>query len=108
MHTVEGLRLIDWDTVALARPARDLWMLDDGSTRGFGSYEELTRRTVSTAAVDFYRLAWTLSDIASFASMFRSPHEETTWTQQKWDGFQRLLESAPSAPYGNPTQLGTG
>ena len=107
MHAVEGLRLIDWDTVALARPERDLWMLDDGSTPGFGAYEELTRRTVSTTAIDFYRLAWTLSDIASFASMFRSPHEETTWTQQKWDGFRRLLEGAPSAPYANPTQLGT-
>jgi spectinomycin phosphotransferase len=103
MRTVEGLRLIDWDTVALARPERDLWMLDDGSTGGFEVYETLTRRPISTTAISFYRLAWTLSDIASFASMFRVPHEETGWIHQKWSGFQRLLEGEPSAPYGGAT-----
>jgi len=102
MHTAEGLRLIDWDTVALARPERDVWMLHDGSG-GLGLYEDLTGRTISTTAIDFYRLAWTLSDIASFAALFRSPHEDTTWMHEKWDGYRRLLEGAPSAPYGNPT-----
>ena len=100
MLTVEGLRLIDWDTVALARPERDLWMLDDGSAHGLGLYEDLSRRTISTTAIAFYRLMWTLSDIASFAAMFRSPHQETEWILQKWSGFQLLLEGAPSAPYG--------
>jgi spectinomycin phosphotransferase len=100
MLTVEGLRLIDWDTVALARPERDLWMLDDGSIQGLGLYEDLTRRTISTTAIAFYRLVWTLSDIASFAAMFRSPHQETEWILQKWNGFQLLLQGAPSVPYG--------
>ena len=103
MRTVQGLRLIDWDTVALTHPERDLWMLDDGSDGGFGLYEDLVRRTISTTAISFYRLVWTLSDIASFAAMFRSPHEETTWLREKWSDFQRLLEGAPSAPYGGPT-----
>ena len=104
MHTVEGLRLIDWDTVALARPERDLWMLDRGIPGELGLYEDLTRRRISTTAIDFYRLAWTLSDIASFASMFWSPHEETTWTHQKWNEYERLLDGAPSAPYGHPNE----
>jgi len=102
IRTAEGLRLIDWDTVALAQPERDLWMLDDGSTGGLGLYEDLTRRRIRTTAIAFYRLSWTLSDMASFASMFRSSHQETEWTHQKWSDFQRLLEGAPSAPYGCP------
>jgi len=103
MRTVDGLRLIDWDTVALARPERDLWMLDDGLTGVFGLYEDLTKHAVSTTAIAFYRLAWTLSDIASFAEIFRSPHGETEWMYQKWRVFEQLLEGAPSAPYGHPT-----
>lgn len=101
VRTVDGLRLIDWDTVALARPERDLWMLDDGSTGVLGLYEDLTRRAISPTAIAFYRLAWALSDIASFASMFGSPHEETEWTHEKWSGFVGLLEGAPPTPYGS-------
>jgi spectinomycin phosphotransferase len=97
-----GLRLIDWDTVALARPERDLWMLDDGSTDGLGLYESLTHKNIDPTAIDFYRLAWSLSDIAFYASPFRSPHEQTEWIDQKWIEFQRLLEGHPSAPYASP------
>lgn len=98
--TSRGLRLIDWDTVALALPERDLWMLDDGPDGAFGRYAELTSRSVNPAAVSFFRLAWTLSDIASFAAMFRLPHQQTRWIDQKWNGFLRLLGGAPSTPYG--------
>lgn len=98
--TGQGLRLIDWDTAALALPERDLWMFDDGSAGAFGPYAEVTGRSVNGTAVRFFRLAWTLSDIASFAAMFRSPHQQTRCTGQKWSGFLRLLGGAPPAPYG--------
>jgi spectinomycin phosphotransferase len=102
IRTDAGLRLIDWDTVALARPERDLWMLDDGSPGCLGLFEELTGHEVSEPAVKFYRLAWTLSDIASFVEMFRSPHQETRWLRRKFRGFQRLLAGQPSAPHSRP------
>jgi spectinomycin phosphotransferase len=102
IHTDAGLRLVDWDTVALARPERDLWMLDDGSPGCLRLFEELTGHTVSEPAVKFYRLAWTLSDIASFVDMFRSPHQGTAWLGRKFAGFQRLLAGEPSAPYSRP------
>jgi spectinomycin phosphotransferase len=100
MHTVDGLRLIDWDTVALSRPERDLWMFHDDSSEGFSRYEELTGTKVNDVAIRFYKLEWSLSDIASFSAMFRGAHKETQWTRQKWSGFRRLLEGEPSAPYG--------
>ena len=84
IHTADGLRLIDWDTVALAEPERDLWMLDDGS----GALD------VDRTAIEFYRLAWTMSDIASFTDMFRRPHERTGWAERKWAGFVELLDRA--------------
>jgi spectinomycin phosphotransferase len=100
MHTAHGLRLIDWDTVALSRPERDLWMFHDVSSQGFSRYEELTGTRVNDAAIRFYTLEWSLSDIASFSVMFRGSHTETEWIRQKWDGFRRLLEGEASAPYG--------
>jgi spectinomycin phosphotransferase len=97
--TDQGLRLIDWDTAALALAERDLWMLDDGSADAFAAYEEVTGIRVGHTAVSFYRLAWDLSDIASFLAMFRSPHRQTQWLDRKWNGFLRLLAGAPSTPY---------
>jgi hypothetical protein len=60
----------------------------------------VTGRSISTADVSFFRLAWTLSAIASFAAMFRYPHQQTGWIDQKWNGFLRLLDGAPSTPHG--------
>jgi spectinomycin phosphotransferase len=99
IHTATGLRLVDWDTVALARPERDLWMLDTGAPGGLVRYEGLTGRRIGDTAMSFYRLAWTLSDIASMADRFRSPHRETQWMSDMWSEFQRLLGGALSAPY---------
>jgi len=98
IHAADGLRLIDWDTVALAEPERDLWMLDDGPN-ALDVYVDATGHEVDRAAIEFYGLAWTMSDIASFTDMFRRPHERTRWAEHKWTGFAELLEGAFSAPY---------
>ena len=79
--------LIDWDTAALARPERDLWMLDDGTPECLRLHPELAGHTISGPAMEFCRLAWTLSDIASFVQMFRSPHRETRWLGTSSPGF---------------------
>jgi spectinomycin phosphotransferase len=49
--TGQGLRLIDWDTAALALPERDLQMLDDGAAGAFGSYAEVTGRSAVADAL---------------------------------------------------------
>ncbi len=95
--TSMGLRLIDWDTVALAEPERDLWMLGNEHAH----YSEATGHTLDPAAMEFYALAWTLSDIASFTDLFRAEHERTRWAEQKWTGFVSLLEGGTSRPYGS-------
>ena len=90
--------MIDWDTVGLAEPERDLWMLDNGAD-GLAAYTETTAHPLNHVGIEFYRLAWTMSDIASFTNMFRSAHAATGWLERKWRGFVALVEGASSMPY---------
>jgi spectinomycin phosphotransferase len=99
IQTPSGLRMIDWDTVALAEPERDLWMLGH-KPDGSDEYSEATGHAIDPDAIEFYRLGWTLSDIASFTAMFRSDHPRTKWAETKWEGFVALLRGAESEPYG--------
>ena len=74
-------------------------MLDDRSADAFEAYEAVTETRISHTAVSFYRLAWSLSDIASFLTMFRTTRRQTQWLDQKWTGFLHLLGGAQSTPY---------
>src|SRR5262249_48898022 len=49
--TPSGLRWIDWDTAALARPERDLWMLATGTPDEFATYEQRTGNTIDRNAI---------------------------------------------------------
>jgi len=79
--------LTDWDTVGVALPERDLWMVAGDGTRATELYTELTGREVSAAAMDMYRLRWRLDDIGLFLGDFRGPHELGEDTEEAWEGF---------------------
>ncbi|HWL38442.1 MAG TPA: phosphotransferase [Frankiaceae bacterium] len=66
LTTPDGPRLVDWDTVALAPPERDLWLLGDGDFAAYGG-------PVDPERIALYRLRWRLADIASFTAALRSP-----------------------------------
>jgi spectinomycin phosphotransferase len=83
--------MIDWDTVGLAVPERDLWMLDDGTQDGFARYVESTGRAIDSAALDLYRLTWTLADLASFLPYLRSARETTADTDKAWAAVNTYL-----------------
>ena len=98
------LLLVDWDTVALALPERDLWMLDDGSTESLAPYSDATGRPVDDTAINLYRLGWTLADIAAFIAFFRTEHGENSGTEKQWTALTESLEGRPPRPYGpSPT-----
>jgi spectinomycin phosphotransferase len=82
MRTDGGLALIDWDTVALAPPERDLWMLAGATT----TYTEATGHRPDAVAIDFFRLMWDLADLASFARVLRSPHDDSDDTAKAYAG----------------------
>jgi spectinomycin phosphotransferase len=81
IRTAEGLRLIDWDTVALAPPERDLWHVDTGTGEELRLYSEGSGRRVDLEALAFYRLRWTLDDLSIFLDNLRSPHTRNPDTE---------------------------
>jgi spectinomycin phosphotransferase len=87
VHGAGQLFLIDWDTVGLALPERDLWMAAGDGTRDAELYTELSGRPVSGAAMDMYRLRWRLDDIGLFLGDFRGRHEQDEDTEDAWEGF---------------------
>ncbi|MFF5080543.1 aminoglycoside phosphotransferase family protein [Actinoplanes sp. NPDC000266] len=84
LRTPSGPLLIDWDTVQLAPPERDLWMLTDAMIDAppsndmplLSRYERATGHRVSAAAIEFYRNWWILADIANYTDDLRRPHTE--------------------------------
>ncbi|MEU7909330.1 phosphotransferase [Actinoplanes sp. NPDC049118] len=70
MRTGAGLVLIDWETVRIAPPERDLWMVTGDSG--------------DPAAAALYRLRWKLADIAAYAGELRRPHQATEDITASW------------------------
>ena len=85
LRSAGRLYLIDWDTVGLALPERDLWALADADSREADRYAELTGRHVDTAAMRMYRMRWSLDDIMLSLREFRDRHERTEDTELAWD-----------------------
>jgi spectinomycin phosphotransferase len=83
IRTTEGYVLVDWDTVALGPPERDLWLVVEDGTDAAEQYENETGRQVDETALDFFRVTWDLKDLAEYLNALRAPHTENedtlTW-----------------------------
>jgi spectinomycin phosphotransferase/16S rRNA (guanine(1405)-N(7))-methyltransferase len=77
MRTSKGWVIVDWDTVLLAPPERDLWRLVQGGGSVLRAYMGATGTAPQEWLVDLYAVRWDLSEIASFAAELRKPHEDT-------------------------------
>jgi spectinomycin phosphotransferase len=83
MRTAAGIKLIDWDTVRLAPPERDLWMIAPDTA-------------ANTEAVELYRRLWELSDICSFTALLRARHADDADTRIARRGLETYLSSSAS------------
>jgi len=93
LSTGDSHLLVDWDTVALAPPERDLWILSgDSSNQEAARYEAATGHSLDQSALDFFRLMWDLEDIAAFTAQLRSPHAEHEDTAKAYAGLTFLLQ----------------
>lgn len=92
MRTGGGFVLVDWDTVALAPPERDLWMLVDSADEAT-LYTDATGRKLDQVALDFFRLRWDLADIAAFTNQLRSPHSHSEDTAKAHEALTYYLTS---------------
>jgi spectinomycin phosphotransferase len=70
----DRLLLIDWDTVAVSLPERDLWMVATDTGEELALYTAATGRAVDPVALELYRLRWDLADLAAYTSVCRSEH----------------------------------
>lgn len=104
IQTSARLVLIDWDTVALARPERDLWMIDDPEAAIH--YRQLTGITPEPEAMAGYRLLWALTDVAAFTVELRRPHRRDADGEHALRGLRSILSGAEPSPYGQPATWG--
>jgi spectinomycin phosphotransferase len=88
MRAGSDMMLIDWDTVGLAPPERDLWMVASDDGEATRRYTEATGRAVDPAALALYRIRWALDDISIDVRLFRARHRRTEGTEFAW----RILE----------------
>ena len=98
IRTSDGFALVDWDTVAVSRAERDLWMFDDGTGSDWDQYQELTGWSVDPAAMALFRRAWRLSDLAAFTGLLRGPHRRSADTERAWLALRQTVAADPS-PY---------
>ncbi|MEV6103505.1 phosphotransferase [Streptomyces sp. NPDC051940] len=88
------LTLIDWDTLALAPPERDLWLAAGSCAPAIDAYRETSGREVSAEALAFYGLRWLLDDVCVYVAQFRAPHTATADTEAALPYLRRSLEVA--------------
>jgi spectinomycin phosphotransferase len=92
MRVEDAAFVVDWDTVGLAVPERDLWMVAE-SEADLALYTDATGRDVDRDALALYRLRWMLDDVCMFVDLLRSPHVRTEDTERAWSNLKLLLEA---------------
>jgi spectinomycin phosphotransferase len=93
-----AIMLIDWDTVGLAPPERDLWMVATETGAELQRYTELTGRPVDRAAMELYRVRWALDDLSCFVRDLRTPHHRTPGTEHAWQALQLTITELTTDP----------
>ena len=89
--TPAGLMLVDWDTVLVAAPERDLWSLDAGDGRLLRAYTDVTGTELSADALSLYRLRWDLRDIAEYVNRFGRRHDGNADDEKSWNGLRATV-----------------
>ncbi len=96
--TAGGLVLVDWESVLLAPPERDLWDLAEHDRSLLGRYAAATGTQPDDEALTLYRLWYDLSEIGGYLSLFRAAHEDTADTVQSWANLRHFLRPAERWP----------
>lgn len=84
---------IDWDTVLVAPPERDLWSLDPGDGRLLAAYAAATGVSPRPELLELYRQRWDLADVAVDVSRFRRPHQGTEEDEKAFDLLRSIVEA---------------
>ena len=98
MLTSAGWRLIDWDTVLIAPPERDLWHLEPGDGSVLRDYAAATGVTPLPELAELYRLGWDIKDATAYTAGFFRPHTASPDSVKSWDLLNLLVRRAAGLP----------
>lgn len=98
MRTAAGLVLVDWDSVLLAAPERDLWDLAEQDRSVLSAYSAATGVAIDADALAFYRMWYDLFEIAGYLRLFRQRHDDTADTAESWQNLVEFLQPAARWP----------
>ena len=93
-----GLVLVDWDTMLLAPPERDLWDLAWHDASLLRAYTAATGVEPDQDALSLYRLWYDLAEIGGYLSLFRAPHRQSADTAESWKNLRHFLQPAERWP----------
>lgn len=89
-------RLVDWDTVGLAVPERDLWLVARGP-EDLRRYAEASGREPDGNALELYRLRWALEDVSIYLDDFTRPHGDTADARAGWAALKGTVDQLVTA-----------
>ena len=90
----EGVVLVDWDTVLLGPPERDLWRIVGEEAGVRGDYEARTGTALDDRLLAAYDLGWDLADIAGFVRDLRHPHDDDEDSRTAWQGLHAAVTAS--------------
>ncbi|HZS93353.1 MAG TPA: phosphotransferase [Chloroflexota bacterium] len=88
--TADGYRLVDWDSVLVAPPERDLSMLGGGRDV-LDTYSAATGVAVRPDAMDLYQMWFDLAEIAGYIRIFYGPHVGSADSAESWRNLTHFL-----------------
>jgi spectinomycin phosphotransferase len=104
----KGLALVDWDTVALAPPERDLWMIGEANDDVATVYRDLSGVEVDRVMLRAYRELWALTDVTAFTVQLRGEHRRSADAERALAGLRSVLDGREPSPYGTgPSGIGS-
>jgi spectinomycin phosphotransferase len=98
LKTPAGFVIVDWDSVRLAPPERDLWELAETDGTVVAAYTQATGTAVDSDALALFRMWYDLSEIAEYICLFRDVHTDTEDAGESWKNLKFYLRPAERWP----------
>jgi len=98
LRTVDRFVFVDWESVLLAPPERDLWGLAETDASVLDDYSALTGTVIDQDALRLYRLWYDLAEISGYIGWFSGSHGGTADSAEAWQNLQYYLRPAERWP----------
>lgn len=98
LRTPSGYVFVDWESVLLAPPERDVWVLAEQDPSVVEIYSAASGVALDAEALALYRMWYDLFEIAGYINLFRAPHAATEDAAESWRNLCHFLRPADRWP----------